>query len=294
MARNTMEAWIPEEDGSDVIQRVSQNSAVERLARRIPMSTDTMNTPRSAGVGVEVVPKGGAYGEDTSVNDSVILQARKLGKAIRIAEEDLADSNVNVIAAKQRDWATSYAVFLDNACLGVTADENGTTVPFTSVYNAVSSDASANLIQTGGATTYDDLSGVLSAVEGGDYWGADNTIVIAHPAFMGALRGIKDTQGAPIFVQGLAGTPDTLFGLQVGWSRGAKTSAVATDSPAGNPILVAGSKDLLLLGVRSGPESMLSREVGFLTDEPILKMRSRRAFAVGQAEGFGVIEVTAG
>ena len=290
MARNTMEAWIPEENSSDVVQRVNQLSAVERHARREPMSTATKSVPRSAGVGVATIGKGTSYGEDESVNDEVVLQARKFGQAIRIAEEDLDDTLVNVVSAKQRDWATSYAKFLDNACLGTTAAANGTTVPFNSVYK-VADDAS-NVTPTAGDIDYDNLSAALGDLEEGDYFEANSVVVVAHPSVRQALRNVKDGEDRPIFVQGLAGTPDTLFGHEIAWSLGAKTHATASSSPEGNALVVFANKDYLLLGVRSGPESMMSQEAGFLTDEPILKMRARRGFAVAQADAVSVLEVT--
>ena len=301
MARNTMEAWVPEEDDSQVLARVNQLSGVERFARRVPMGSDVRNHPRSAGVGVESIAKGGTYGEDESTNDSVTLTARKFGKAIRIAEEDLEDSLVDVVSQKQSDWATSYAKFLDNACLAVTAASNGTTVPFTSVYKALTTTnsdtsytANDNLVQTGtGGTTYTNLSNALGKVEEGDYFDEANVVIIAHPAYRAKFRGIKDDQNMPVFVQGLAGTPDTLFGHEVVWSQGAKTAATATDSPAGNPLLVIANRDYLLLGDRSGPESVFidGRDgASALTDEAILKMRARRGFAVGHEKAFAIHE----
>ena len=303
MARNEMEAWIPEEDDSQVIQRVNAMSAVERVARRVPMSTAVKNHPRSAGVGVTSIEKGGAYGEDESANDSVTLTARKMGRAIRIAEEDLDDTLANVIASKQTDWATSYAKFLDNACLAVTAEENGGTVPFTSAYRALSQEntdtgygANDNITPTAGDATYDLLSTALGLLEGGDYFDPSEVVVIAHPSFRQGLRGVKDDQGNPIFVQGLAGTPDTLFGHEVVWSLGAKTHATATDAPTGNPIMVFVNRDYALLGVRSGPESVFidgRSGLSALTDEAILKMRSRRGWAVGHEKAFSILEKTA-
>ena len=304
MARNTYEDWIPEEWTGPVITRVNQVSAVEALARRVPMGTDTKRIPRSAGIGVATIAKGSAYSEDESANDDVVLTARKFGKALRIADEDLDDVNyVNIIAGKQAEWATSYAKFIDNATLAVTAAENGTTVPFTSVYKAVTTTnadtgytANANLIQTAGAPAYDDFSNLLALVEGGDYFDESQMVMIAHPAWRAYLRGIKDTNGNPIFVQGLAGTPDTVFGMRVRWSMGAKTHATATDNPSGNPLMIVANADLLILGIRSGPESFTAPAnsgAAFLTDEALVKMRARRGWAVGHEKGIGVLEYTA-
>jgi HK97 family phage major capsid protein len=305
MARNVLDAWIPEEQGSAVLTRVNASSGMEALARREPMSTDTKAVPRLGAIDVDVIPKGGAYGEDDSIADEVILKARKFGKAVRIAEEDLDDvgTRVNIIAAKQLDWATSYGRMLDNSCLGTTAASNGTTVPFDSVYRLLSQadagqgyTANANIVQTAAGTPvgYDDLSEVLGLVEAGDHFDPANTVIMAHPLFAGVFRGVKDDNGAPVFVQGLAGTPNTLFGYSVAFTQGARTSPTATDKPAGNPLLVVANKDALILGIRSGPESFVidgSTGLSALTDETILKMRSRRAFALGQPGAAAVLEV---
>jgi HK97 family phage major capsid protein len=308
MARNTFEDWIPEEWDSQVIQRVAAVSVIESEARPYPMATDTRHIPRSAGVDVNGVSKGSAYGEDESVNDDVLLTAKKAGRAIRIADEDLQDSNVAILEQKRVDWATSWAKYLDNATLAVTAAESGVTVPFTSVYKAIrttnsdtSYTADDNYVAsaTGSALTYNNLSAVLAKVESGDFFEESNTLVIAHPAFKERLRNIKDDQGQPIFVGGQGGdskTPDTLFGYRIRYSLGAKTSAVATQSPTGNPILIVVNKDFLAIGKRSGPESRVAGPdsgAAFLTDEALLKMRARRAFALTHEKAAAVLELRA-
>lgn len=308
VARNTFEDWIPEEWDSKVIMRVNQVSVVESEATPYPMSTDTRHIPRSAGVDVNGVAKGDAYGEDESVNDDVLLTAKKAGRAIRIADEDLQDSNVAILEQKRVDWATSWAKYMDNACLAVTAAVSGVTVPFTSVYKAIrttNSDtdytADDNYVAsaTGSALTYNDLSEVLGKVEGGDYWDEGLTLVIAHPSLRERIRNIKDDQNQPIFVRGQggdAGTPDTLFGHRIRWSLGAKTSATAVHNPTGNPILVVVNKEFLAIGKRSGPESRVAGPdsgAAFLTDEALLKMRARRAFALTHEKAAAVLEVVA-
>lgn len=304
-ARNTFEDWIPEEWDSAVIQRVNQMSAIEAVARRHPMATDTKHVPRSAGFGVAAVAKGGTYSEDVSANDDVLLTARKFGSAIRIAEEDLQDSAADIVATKRTDWATSYGKFIDQACLAVTGTENGGTVPFTSLYKSLrttnsdtSYTADANYVASASASavTYDQLSTVLGLAEDSDYWDDGTALVIAHPSFKRKLREIKDGQSRPIFVAGQggdSGTPDTLFGHRVRWSLGAKTHATATDTPSGNPILAVGNADFLFLGVRSGPESATAGSdsgPAFLTDEALLKMRSRRGFAVAHEKAWAILE----
>lgn len=302
--RNNYDNWIPEEFGSDVLMRVSQVSAIETHASRIPMGSQTKSVPRSAGIGVDFTAKGAAYGEDVSVNDQVILNAQKFTKAMRVAEEDLDDSLANILATKQKEWATSYAKAIDNSCLATTAAPSAT-VPFASVYYALTQTnantgytGNANLIQTVAATpaTYDQLNSALSKVEVGDYFDESRMLVIAHPSFRASFRGLKDSQGDPIFRD--VTNPDittngTLFGIPLRWSLGARTSATATSAPTGNPLIVFANLDYALLGIRSGPESAFAPAdsgVGFLTDEALLKMRARRGFVVGNENAFSVLE----
>jgi HK97 family phage major capsid protein len=301
-----LDNWIPIEWDSEVIMRVLKASAVEALAQKHTMNTSTKRILRQSGYTVTV---GTSYTTDASDLDYVTLTARRfMGRSV-LDEDDVSDAAmiVDTIAQRGADWAVSYATALDNACLGVTATENGTTSPFTSVYKAVrtttaaeSYTADAHLVNHGGAATaaYDDLSSALRLVEVTDYWDANQALIIAHPAFRDVLRRVKDTQGTPIFVQGQggdSGQPDTLFGVEIFWSRGAKTAAAVTSSPEGNPLLVfCGNRSLLKLGVRSGPESRLDvSRAHDDTDDTAVKFRSRRGFKVGHTKAFSVLEKTA-
>lgn len=312
--RETFENWIPVESGSTAIQALVRASVVERLARPEPMASDTKQVPRSGNFAIANVSKGAAYGETAGTNDYVELIARKAGGVLRVAEEDLLDSNVDILAVKRNDASRNMAVYFDNACLGTTAAANGTTVPYTSVYRAVRSNdagtsytADDNYTATAGAVTYDNLSALFAKIEGSVWFDEGQLTVIASPAFKSAFRLIKDTQGQPIFsqAQGAAGTPDRVFGYNVEWSLGARTSATATQSPTGNPLLIVCNRDLMIKGLAKlsptiaspNPGFALQRAnngVGFLTDEALLKAAMRRGFAVGAANAFAVMEVTAG
>lgn len=311
-ARDTMEAWIPEEFDSQVIMRVNQISGVEALGSPVPMNSETRSVPRSAGIGVGLVAKGGTYAEDQSVNDSVILSAQKFGQAVRIAEEDIDDAIADVIATKQKDWATSYGKMFDNACLATSAAP-GVGVPFNSVYYALTQNnsntnytANTNLTQTGSAgTTYATLSQSLGNVERGNYFDISEMVCLAHPAYRNLLRNIKDSNQRPIFQEstagfpggGMAASPDTIFGIAIHWSLGAMTSATATPTPSGSPLLVWANRNYMIVGRRSGPESVFidgRNGLSALTDESILKMRARRAFAVGNEFAFAVHEDNSG
>ncbi len=309
-----MDAWLLDEQGSDIIKRIEYYSVAESTFRSIPMAGATKTEPRMADMSVAVVAKGAAYGEDTALNDEVMLTAVKVGSALRIAEEDINDELANILEAKKQSWASSFGVFLDNAVLAVNAVANGGTVPFTSIYKALrTGNASTNYTAdanwaktTTGAPTYDQLNALLSKVEGGGYSGGGN-VIIAHPSMLGILRGIKDSTGAPIFTQNpRVGDPDTLFGYPIKWSNGAVVTTTAqvpssivaaggAAGTAGNPLVFFGNPDYALLGKRSGIESVIidGRDgLSALTDETILKVRARRAFVLAHEKAWAVLETT--
>ncbi len=307
-AAATIDDWIPIEYDSDVVQRVMLDSAVERYGNPTPMRTKTKSVPRSAGLTVSV---GSTYTDDTSTNDEVTLTARRFIARFKVDEDDLADAEtrMDVIATKGMDWAISYADTFDNACLAVTGTENGSTVPFTSVYKRLrttNTDTSytqdANYltwdddnitipITGGGNSLYEKLSTTLKKVETGKYWSLADSLVIAHPGWRDALRMCLDGQGRPIFIQGTAGTPDTLFNIEIAWSRGARTSATVSGSPAGNDLLFFGNRRFLKRGDRSGPETLTDDpRAQDDTDDFAIKFRARRGFQLLHEAAFAVLE----
>lgn len=303
---NYQDDWIPIEWDSEVIMRVLKASAVEALAERHSMQTSTKRILRQQSY---LVTAGKTYTKDDGDLDYVTLTARRfMGQSV-LDEDDTQDAAmiVDTVSKRAADWAVSYATAFDNACLGVTAAENGTTVPFTSVYKAVRTadsaagyTANANYVNHAGAASafYDDASNTLKLVEDSDYWDVNNALIIAHPSFRDVLRRTKDNNGTPIFVQGQgadSGQPDQLFGVDIFWSRGAKTAPAMSAAPSGNPLLIfVGNRSLFKLGVRSGPETRMDvADAHSDVDDIAVKFRSRRGFQLGHVKGFSVLEKTA-
>jgi hypothetical protein len=300
--------WIPIEWDSEVITRVLMDSAVEKYARPHPMKTSTKRILRSGGL---TVSAGTTYTADTNANDYITLTARRFLSQFVVDEDDLADADsvVDTIATKGMDWAISYADTFDNACLAVTGAENGTTVPFTSLYKSLRTTNSAtgytadNNYATwdddnvsfpasgGGASLYEKLSSTLRKVETGKFWSLADQLVIAAPGWRDALRLCTDGQGRPIFVQGASGTPDTLFDVPIAWSRGCKTSATNSGSPAGNDLLFFGNRQYLKRGDRSQPESLVDQaRAQDSTDDTAVKFRVRKGFGVGNENAWSCLE----
>jgi len=307
MAFTDFDVWVHDEHSSQVIQQYDKGSAVDRAARKVTMSSSVQDIPRSDGFDITAVAKGAAYGEDDGTGDVVTLRARKAGGIKKFAVEDLNDSKVDLLATKRHDAAVSMAKFFDNATVGTSAAENGTTVLYTSVYKAVKSNdaavgytADANYMS--GAVTYANLNSVLSLVENSDY--NDDLIWILSPIFKGLIRGLLDGENRPLLQNVLVDgfTQQTLLGYPVEWAKGARVSAVNTDKPTGNHLAVVASRPLLIEGVANLPG--LTNGVpgyafqgpaqgdGFNDDTAKMKAAMRRAFVVGNVNGVAVFEKT--
>lgn len=322
MARNDIDGtgWLVEDKDSDVVKAFAHTSAWERATRPISMSANTVRIPRIEDMDVDVIPKGSAYGEDASSADTVAISAAKFGKALRIAEEDVDDNKLaDYLDLKKQSAASSFAKKFDNAAIGTNAADNNTTVPFTSLYKALTTadattgyTANANVLTSagaGGVITYDILSQLLSIAEGSAFYDETQMSIIAHPAFKGALRLLKDTQGRPLFYSDVNGQSviDRLFGIQVYWSNGARVTATAMTIPtgsgitpsgvkgtAGNPLLALVNKPYAVTGNRTPFESVLipGRDgLAGLTDEDILKVRTRKAAGVTNPKAHAVLEL---
>ena len=286
--------YILEEQGSQVIQDLIANSAVERFARREAMASRTKSVPRFVGDAPVVVAEGEEIPASNPTLDEVVLTARKYAQLMHISEEDVNDSLVDTLSVYKREWASRWARKFDNACLGVTAAGDGDDgQPFTSLYRLIGAPAvTPNLIQTGGALSFDDINNALGIVEDSSKFDAANTVWMAHPKMLKEIRGMVKGNSDLVLPDPLAGTPGSLFGYPLVVSYGAATSAAATDSPAGNALLIVGNRQMLINGVRGGVESVVSRDAEFARDGVVLKTRIRRGFAVADADAFAIVEKT--
>lgn len=286
--------YILEEQGSVVIQDLLANSAVERFARREAMASRTKSVPRFVADAPEVVAEGAAIPEAAATLDEIVLTARKYAKIFHVSEEDLNDNLVDVLTTYRREWASRWARKFDNACLGVSAAQDGDDgQPFTSLYRLIGmAQSPTNLITTGGALSYEDLNNALGIAEDSSKFDAANTVWMAHPKMLKEIRGMIKGNNDLVLPDPLAGTPGSLFGYPLVVSYGAAVSAAASDTPGGNPLLIVGNRQMLINGVRGGVESVVSRDAEFAKDGVLLKTRIRRGFAVADADAFAIVEKT--
>lgn len=288
---NEGNGYIPEEEGSSVIQALLANSVVESFARRENMATRTKTVPRFSADAPEVVQEGDVIPDAGANLDEIVLTARKYAKLFNISEEDVNDSLVDVLTTYKREWASRWARKYDNACLGVNVPEDGgDPAPYTSLVQAVSQ-AGGFRQGTGGDLSFGLLNDLMGHVESSDKFDAANTVFMAHPQALSQLRQMTGPNGDLVLPNALAGTPGSIFGYPLVVSYGAKISDFATDSPGGPALIIAGNTQMMINGIRGGVESMVSTDADFSRDGIVLKTRVRRGFAVADANAFGVIEI---
>lgn len=284
--------YIPEEEGSSVIQALLANSVVEQFARREQMATRTKSVPRFVADAPEVVAEGDVIPDAVATLDEVVLTARKYAKLFHVSEEDVNDSLVDVLNTYKTEWASRWARKYDHATLGVVSSEDGTdTAPYTSVFKAVA-DLGAFSTATNGDLSFGLVNDLMSFIESGDKFDAAKTVFIAHPKMLAQLRQMTGPNGDLVLPNPLAGTPGSIFGYPLVVSYGAAVDVAASATPGGPALLIAGNRDMMINGIRGGVESAVSRDAQFNTDGVVLKTRVRRAFQVADAAAFGCIQLT--
>lgn len=307
--------WIPSERFPEVIMHMKNNSFVENFFSAVPMSARTKDVGRSGGVKLGRVGKGDSFGRQSHSNDTVTLRSEKIGGIVEIDEEDIEDSPASIFDVKVMEAADTYSRLMDNASIGVTAAKATHGWVFDSLYYMLTQNetftgytANSNLTKTGsGGVTYDNLSALFGKLEQSNWFDPGNTVVGAHPFFAQALRGIKDTNGRPIFVESSSGgaggsvgnanmTGMTLWGYPFQWSMGLRTSAEGLAEPTGNPLLVAGNRKFLQRGDRYNLQvAYQSNEEGsgFDNDVESIRFRARKGVVYGAPGAAAILEYNA-
>lgn len=280
--------WIPEPSSNVVLQRAGRPSAVEAAGRKVVMSAPTVSIARFESEGVDIVPEHAVIPEQTADLGELTLRAHKWANRFAISVEDRRDAVLDAFVAKRAAWLRDFYREFDNASLGVTATTtNTTTVPFLSVYAAAGA-GNRQSTSAGGNISYEMLAEAVGELESGEY--GNDLVIIAHPSFQMQLRNLKDSDGNRVVSDPLNGGVPTIFGHGIYLSNGAKTSATATHAPTGNDLLIVASREQLVVGVLDGPESLVSDEARWETDEVELKLRARRAFGLATPDAARVIE----
>lgn len=262
MANRSISNWLPVITDPTVVGTQVQPSAVMRaVGTPISMAgTDVIQVPTLLGADVN---QGETLTEDTNDGAKATMYATTFNGKQSLSEREVEvarNAGTDALAAYDYAWLNRFHASFDNASLGVSAVRSTTDSdkrPYNSVYYEVKTNANANY--EAGALTYDNANEVLGRLENGLYFADETTVLFAHPGLRQGLRGIKDSQGRPIFLDGATVLEDTLFGKRIFWTQGAKVTPNhgAVISGTGNKLLIAANASYLAWGEGAAPAHRL-------------------------------------
>lgn len=200
IARADVGALIPEDVSREIVQGVPENSAIMRLARRLPNMTKAQRRmPVLSGLISAYFVTGDTGLKQTSEAAwaNKYINAEELAVIVPIPEAVLMDQDYDIWAEIRPRISEAMGIAFDAAVL------YGTNAPSDWPEDLLDGATAAGNVVTVGANgdLYDDImgeNGTIALVE------TDGFIVDGHVAAMtmrSRLRGLRDLQGQPIFVR---------------------------------------------------------------------------------------------
>jgi hypothetical protein len=315
VAARDFSAWQPIYWDDQIVGRAFQPSAImENAGRTINMKSIQYDVPRYAD---SAVGGGSQLTEGTSNGDVKPLYDWQYNGKETLDEAQLEDAAADTLSAVSYEWLNSLHIAYDNASIGVTAGRSTTVSnyrPYDSIYyNLTQADtstgyiANANLFKnTIGTAGYDNLNTALGAVENSKFFDPQNAICFMHPSLKSRVRGIKDTQGRPIFVESTAGFPGggvrpqyEIFGVPVALTFGAVTTSggylgnVGGSSVPWHPLFVFANRRHLVRGNRIEPQAQfINANINVNALEHTVQHRARQGFCLTIPQSASILEVT--
>lgn len=208
--RTALSGLIPEPVTREIMQGAIAESAVLRMARRLPnmsSKTQTINVldalPSAYFVNGE--PTGDSAGEafkktTTMAWDKKKIHAEEIAVIVPIPEAVLADSNYDIWGEVRPRLNEAFGKVIDKAILF------GTDKPSTWREGLVTSATTAGNTVTESADVYGDIMGEDGLIAKVELDGFNPNGVMAAVQMRGKLRGLKDTSGQPIFKSDMQGS----------------------------------------------------------------------------------------
>lgn len=259
ISRSDAAALIPEEVSREIIQSVPEQSAVMRMARRLPnMTRAQLRMPCLTGL----ITAGFVSPADTGLKETSEIQwtnkyinAAELAVIVPIPETVIDDVDYDIWGEIRPRVSEAFGKAFDAAVFYQT---NAPADWPTGLVAGATAAGQAVALGTG-ADIYDDImgeGGVIAKVE------EDGFMVSGHIASLSLrakLRGLRDNQGLPIFVRTVqAATPYELDGVPVDFPKNGSVNPAQS-------LLIAGDWSQLVYSIRQDITWKLLTE-GVITD----------------------------
>lgn len=241
ITRTGAAALIPTEYSNQIIQDAVEESAVLRMATRLPNMTSSMLTvPVLSSLPMAYFVNGDTGMKQTTKAEweSKIITAEEIAVIVPVPDAVLADSQFDIWGQVQPLVRQAFGKVIDNAIL------HGTNKPASWPTGIVTEAASKGKVVTATGDAYADImesDGLIAKVE-------DSGFLVN--GFLGSmksrsyLRGARGEDGQPIFRAGMTdGTTYQLDGNRIEFPR---NGAMAADGP----LLIAGDWSKLVYAIR--------------------------------------------
>lgn len=241
ITRTGAAALIPTEYSNQIIQDAVEESAVLRMATRLPNMTSSMLTvPVLSSLPMAYFVNGDTGMKQTTKAEweSKIITAEEIAVIVPVPDAVLADSQFDIWGQVQPLVRQAFSKVIDNAIL------HGTNKPASWPTGIVTEAASKGKVVTATGDAYADImesDGLIAKVE-------DSGFLVN--GFLGSmksrsyLRGARGEDGQPIFRAGMTdGTTYQLDGNRIEFPR---NGAMAADGP----LLIAGDWSKLVYAIR--------------------------------------------
>lgn len=249
-------ALIPKEQSSQIIQGITEDSAVLKLAKRLPnMSSKTLKMPVLNSLPYAYFVDGDTGMKQTTKVDwsDKTITAEEIAVIVPVADAILADSNYDIWAQIRPLVSQAFGQVIDNAIL------HGTNKPASWEDGIVTAATAKGNVVTATTDGFKDImgaGGLISLVE------EDGFLVNGYLGSMQSrahLRGITDKNGQPLFRNGMnGGTSYTLDGQRIEFPRNGSMNA-------DGPLLIAGDWDNLVYSIRQDM-TVTKTNTGVITD----------------------------
>ena len=231
--KNELAGFVPTPQANDIIKDVTRGSSILRMSKIENMTSEKKK--------FNVLVDGpGAYwvGEGERIQTSGAqwihpeIVAKKLAVIIPVTKEKLEDSTINVFSELRPDIAEAFYRAIDAACIF------GTNSPFTT--NIMKSVTENNMTVTDNTNIDIAVSDAMALVEENGY---DPNGFIGRVGVKNMLRKLRDSNGAPAYVNGTSGTE--LYGRPIEFVRNGAWDNTKAD-------LITGEWKYSIVGIRSG------------------------------------------
>lgn len=275
---------ITDEVAQEINMLVHDQSVVDYFGRHWPMKKSRKTIRRQeTSVNPEAVDEKGVKPKDAQTFGKVILIAETVAVIVPFTEEEIEDADVDTLGLVKEDVVQTLGEKYDAFALGYDV-----TTPFVDSWSG--NVPAGNIVPFGSSPAGDLADDINEAISRIEVVGYEATGMAMHPRVKALLRGLRDDNNQPIFVENLRdGFRDySVYGVPARFTR----QVLASGSPVASEILLAYTP-YLYVGDRVEIQVKLLDQATLTAENPsdedihlaeqdmiALRFRMRKAFAV--------------